>query len=173
MPLRRARQGREPPLEQAKALALRVLAVHARSEAQLRGRLVRAGMTDHCDEVVAWLRRLGYLDDGAYARGRARALLARVGPRMAERRLRAAGIAPELAREAVGAAAEERTAERLPGQSAELALCTAALRLRLRGAELAGIDDRTRARLARFLLGRGFSATAVSRALGLRADVDW
>src|SRR5512146_2503622 len=167
--MRSSRRGSSAPgqltLEDAKAVVLRVLAFHARTEAQVRDRLARAGAGEHADAVVAWLRRLGYLDDAAYARGRARTLLARVGPRVAEQRLRAAGIAAEVARHVVMAETEERARERLPGESAELALCRAALRAKLRGADPAALDERGRARLARFLVGRGFSAAAVSRAL--------
>jgi regulatory protein len=159
-------------LEEAKALVLRVLACHARSEAQLRARLVRDGHAEHADAVIAWLGRCGYLDDGAYARGRARSLLARVGPRMAERRLRAAGIEAGLARAVVATAAEERAAELASEGPAEVILCRAALRARLPGGEPGSLDDRARSRLARFLLGRGFSGAAVSRVLGLRLDVD-
>jgi regulatory protein len=168
----RSRRSREPSLDEAKALALHVLAFHARSEAQLRARLDRAGAAAHADDVVAWLYRLGYLDDGAYARGRARVLLARVGPRMAEQRLRAAGVTPEVVRTAVAGAAEEQARGRLPGESAEVALCRAALRVRLRGAEPAALDARARARLARFLLGRGFSGAAVSRVMAMADDAE-
>jgi regulatory protein len=169
---RRALRRDSGTLEEAKALALRVLARHARSEAQLRARLARAGHAEHADAVMAWLVRCGYLDDRAYARGRARALLARVGPRMAERRLRAEGIEDGLARATVAAAAEERAAQRAPDGPTEVILCRAARRARLRGVEPDALDERDRARLARFLLGRGFSGAAVARVLGLRVDVD-
>ncbi len=164
------------PLEQAKALTLRVLAFHARSERQLRDRLARAGHDDVADEVVAWARRLGYLDDAAYARGRATALLARVGPRLAERRLRAEGIDEQRARAAVAAASEarvdERVPDRRPGEPAEVALCRAAVRRRLRDVDPAGLDDRERSRLVRFLLGRGFSGRAVAAVLGWDGDLE-
>ena len=163
------------PLERARALALRVLAFHARSEAQLRARLARAGLSGSADEVVAWLGRLGYLDDAAFARARARSLVGtgRLGPRMAERRLCAAGIPSEAARAAVAAAVEERAAQTGPGgEPAEVVLCRAAAERRLRDAGLAELDARARARLARYLLGRGFSAAAVQRVLGLRDDVE-
>jgi regulatory protein len=170
------------PLEAAKALALRVLAFHARSEAQLRARLVRAGHEPVADEVLAWARRLGYLDDAAFARGTARALLARLGPRAAERKLRQAGVAAAEAAAAVARAAEERAAERVaergptasraPREAPELTLCRAALARRLRGAGTAGLEPRDRARLARWLLGRGFSGGAVARALDLEAEPD-
>lgn len=162
-----------PPLEDAKALALRVLAFHPRTEAQLRQRLARAGHDGIADDVVAWLARLGYLDDAAYARGRARGLLRRLGPRGAERRLRAEGVAAQLARDAVVEAAEERAAGRPPGEGAEVALCRAALGKRLRGADPADLDERARARVARFLLGRGFSGAAVARVLGPLEAAEW
>jgi regulatory protein len=154
----------ERPLERAKALALRVLAHHARSEAQLRARLERAGHGALAAEVLGWLRRLGYVDDAAFARGRARALVGggRAGPRLAERRLVAAGIPRADARRAVSAA--------LADAGDEAALCRAALDRKLRGADLDALDARARARTVRFLLGRGFSPEIVARVV--RADLD-
>ncbi|HYG68088.1 MAG TPA: RecX family transcriptional regulator, partial [Anaeromyxobacteraceae bacterium] len=95
--------GPATPLERGKALALRFLAARARTEAQVRARLTKAELDEVADEVVAWLRGLGYLDDAAYARARARSLVARgrAGPRLAERRLLAAGIPSASARAAV------------------------------------------------------------------------
>jgi regulatory protein len=170
---RRRRAGPEEaqgtPLERARAMALRVLAFHARTEAQLRARLDRAGLADQVDEVLPWLRRLGYVDDTAWARARARALLAaRSGPRRVEERLRAAGIPAAAARAAVSEAVVERAGE----GGGELALCRAALSAKLRGADPDDLDERARARAARFLLGRGFSGAVVARALGLRQDLD-
>lgn len=151
-------------LEGARALALRVLAFHARSEAQLRERLARAGHEAHAGEVIAWLKRLGYVDDAAYARGRARSLLGsgRGGPRLAERRLLASGIPREDARAAVAAAMAE-LAELGPGAADELALCRAAAERRLRGERASSLDPKARARLARHLLARGFGPEVVSR----------
>ena len=178
---RRGRRGPTPaapgteasPLERARAVALRVLAFHARTEAQLRARLAREGLAEQQDEVLAWLRRLGYVDDAAWARARARALLAaRVGPRRVEVRLRAAGIPGAAARGAVAAALAAQAGARPGREPAELSLCRAALAARLRGADPGGLDERARARAARFLLGRGFSGGAVARVLGLREDVD-
>jgi regulatory protein len=161
----------ESPLERAKALALRVLAFHARTEAQLRARLARAGLADVADEAVAWLARLGYLDDRAFARVRARSLVARgrCGPRLAKRRLADAGVSPDAAEAAVSAALADAAEAGEGRDSPEVALCRVAVARKLRGAEPPP-DDRARARLARFLLGRGFSAEAVRRVLGLAAD---
>jgi regulatory protein len=151
-----------PPLQRARAVALRYLAAAARTEAQLRARLEQAGLAGQADAVIGWLRELRYLDDGAYARGRARTLVAsgRVGPRTAERRLLRAGIGAGAARAAVAGA----LAEEVPG--GEEALCRALAARRAKGTPLDRLEPRARARLARFLLGRGFSPSAVARVLG-------
>jgi regulatory protein len=152
-----------------------VLSSRAHSESQIRDRLARSGFGEQAEEVLGWLRRLGYLDDSAYAQDQARSLLApgRFGPDMAERRLLSAGVDPGTARAAVSAAAERAAAiakeVALPSgapEPAELTLCRAALASKLRGTALASLDERARARLARFLLGRGYSAAAVSCVTG-------
>jgi regulatory protein len=160
-----------PPLARAKAVALRYLASSARTSAQVRARLARAGLAEEADAVEAWLLRLGYLDDAAYARARARALLApgKLGPRLAERRLLVAGIGPGRAREAIAAALAEAGAG-TGGTDAEAGLCRALAERRARTAELAALDPRARQRLARFLLGRGFSGSVVARVLGVFED---
>ncbi|MCX5731777.1 MAG: RecX family transcriptional regulator, partial [Deltaproteobacteria bacterium] len=93
----------ESPQSRARARALRMLAARPRTEAQIRERLTRAGFAEEAGEVVAWLLGLGYLDDAAFARERARVLVApgRLGPRLAELRLAAAGIPRDSARRAV------------------------------------------------------------------------
>jgi regulatory protein len=161
----------DSPAARARAIALRALAARARTEAQVRARLARAGLAGEADGVVAWLRGLGYLDDAAYARARARSLLApgRLGPRLAERRLLAEGILPGPAHEAVAAALGEGGGA---GEPAELALCRALAARRAPGGDPGGLDPRGRARLARFLLGRGFAGPVVARVTGLRADQD-
>jgi regulatory protein len=158
-------------LEEARALALRVLAFHARTEAQVRRRLDQAGHAAHQDEVVAWLLRLGYLDDAAWARATARSLTrpGRLGPAAAERRLVAAGIPPEVAHQEVEEALR-RAARAGSGEPAEVALCRALAAKRAGAVAPAALPDRERARLARFLLGRGFSGEAIQRVLGLWAD---
>jgi regulatory protein len=161
----------DSPLERARALCLRVLAFHARTEAQLRRRLAQAGHAPEADEVVAWLLRLGYLDDAVWARARARSLLApgRLGPRAAERRLLAAGIPAPAARAAVEEVLRSREGEEGTARGgAELALCRALAEKRAR-APLDDLDERARARLARFLLGRGFAGEVVARVVGLSA----
>lgn len=157
----------ETPLARAKAVALRYLAFAARTEAQVRARLAKDGLDAEADAVLGWLRALGYLDDAAYARARARALLGRgrAGPRLAERRLLAAGLTPAEARSAVSAAVAEE-------EGGEVALCRALAEKRARGAPLGALDDRARARLVRFLLGRGFAGPVVARVVGLFSDAE-
>ena len=159
----------DTPLARAKAMALRALAARPRSEAEIRARLRRAGLGDEAAEVVRWLAGLGYLDDRAYAQARARSLLrpGRLGPRLVERRLLAAGVDGALAREAVAGALEAEGG----GARAELALCRALARRRADG-DPEELADREKARLARFLAGRGFSGRAVAQAVGLREDLE-
>jgi regulatory protein len=162
----------QTPQARARAIALRSLAARPRTESWVRARLGRAGLGEVAEEVVAWLRGLGYLDDVALAQARARALLApgRLGPRAAERRLVAAGILPSLAREAVRAALGE--AASVGGGDPETALCRALAERRAGGSDPGALDDRSRRRLARFLLGRGFAGPVVARVLGVWADLD-
>jgi regulatory protein len=155
---------------------LRLVAARARTEAEVRRRLERDGLGEVAAEVAGWLLRLGYLDDAAYARARARSLTApgRLGPRLAERRLVSAGIAPPAARAAVAAALAEADlpGARGGGEAAEAALARALAEKRAGDVPLDALGERDRARLARFLLGRGFSGRAVSRVLGVFLDAD-
>ncbi len=162
----------ETPLARAKAVALRFLASRARTEAQVRARLRRDDLEAQADDVVLWLRHLGYVDDGAWARARARSLVSpgRLGPRLAERRIESAGIPREAAREAVGAAVEEAASELGAEGRGETALCRALASRRAAPHGVDALDDRARRRLSRFLLGRGFSGEAVSRVLGIWED---
>jgi len=160
----------ESPLARARAKALRLLAARPRTAAEIRARLERAGHQAEAGEVVSWLERLGYLDDEAYARARAESLLApgRLGPRMAERRLASAGIPSEMARRAIAGALGAGEGAR----GGEAARCRALAARRAPG-PIGELDERERERLARFLLGRGFSGAAVSETLGVHVDDDY
>lgn len=162
----------QTPRERARAMALRALAHRPRTEAEIRARLARADLSQEADDTVAWLSRLGYLDDAAFARARARGLVigGRAGPRLAERRLLAAGIGEGAARAAVREALEEAAGG--AAVNAEMAHCRALAERRARGADLAALDTRARARLARWLLGRGFAPSVVARVVGTFDDVD-
>ena len=127
----------------------------------MRERLIRAGFAGEEEAVIAWLRDLRYLDDDAFARDRAVGLVApgRLGPRLAEQRLVAAGISREDARRAVREALGDD----------EVARCRTLAERRTRSSA-GGLDDREKARLSRFLLGRGFSGRAVASVLGVYVD---
>lgn len=155
----------QTPLQRAKALALRALAARAHSEKELRRKLAKAELSEVADAAIAWLAGLGYLDDRAFAAGRARALLrpGRIGPRMAEQKLALAGIGRDAAKAAVA-----EVLERAGGRSkGEAGLCRALAERKVKG-DPAGLDERARNKLARFLLGRGFSGEAVRKAVGGR-----
>jgi len=155
----------DSPLAQAKSKALRLLASRPRTAREVRERLLRDGLGAEADAVAEWLRDLGYLDDEAYARDRAERLVARgLGPRLAEERLVSAGVPEALARCAVHEALGPTEA----GQGEAVRCRTLAVRRARR--PLPELDSGERARLARFLLGRGFSAGAVSAALGVPVD---
>jgi regulatory protein len=96
----------------------------------------------------------------------------RFGPRGVERRLRAAGIGAEEARQAVAEALGERS-EEWSGRDEppEVVLCRA-LAERRSGGTMERLADRERARLARFLLRRGFGGAVVARVVGLKEDLD-
>ena len=114
--------------------------------------------------MVAWLRDLRYLDDEAFARDRAGSLVApgRLGPRKAEQRLVAAGIPRDAARRAVR--------EALGDEETNRCRLLAEQRAGAAGAVPDNLGEREKARLSRFLLGRGFSGRAVSAALGVYVD---
>ncbi len=94
--------------------AIRALTVRARSEAELATRLRRRGFPDDVvNEVLARLRRLGYLDDRAFAAAWV-AERRRANPRSAallRRELRSKGVAPEIVEEVVQVGEEEDLAE--------------------------------------------------------------
>jgi regulatory protein len=174
MPRGRARQSAardQEPLPRAKALALRLLAIRARTEAQIRARLAREELSEQAEEVLAWLRTLRYLDDGAYARAQARSLLVpgKLGPLKVERRLVQAGLDPTVARAAVREALAGEAGT--PPAAAERELCRTLAERRARE-PLDQLDDRARARLARFLAGRGFGGSVISAVLGIHVDVE-
>ena len=149
--------------DDARKRALRLLAAEPRTVAELKERLGQAGVAHSDSEaVVEEMSRAGYLDDTAYAEGRASSLLAngKNGPRQVGAKLRAKGVSTEIAERAVK--------EAVSGTSQEELAKTA----------LAGRDygpkatEKANARAARFLLRRGFSGAVVARLLQLPDDVD-
>jgi regulatory protein len=143
----------------AEEKAFRLLTLRAHSEKELRAKLRAGGFADAAvDQAVGRCRELGYLNDEAFARQRARMLA--VGRLAGDRRialdLRERGIDPELAgrviaeiREELG---EEEAAKRL-------------LRKRTEGRPIAALDDREKARVARGLMGKGFPTGLILKTL--------
>lgn len=99
--------------------ALHLLGYRARSEGELRGRLVLHG---HCEEVVeavvVRLGELGYLDDKEFARGMANQKAHKYGPRRVSLELRRVGVDAATAEEAVGEAFRDHSEEEAAREAA-------------------------------------------------------
>jgi regulatory protein len=146
--------------------ALRLLSMRARTRQELQQALARkqhppAAIASALERVQA----LGYLDDARYARARAESLLGegKMGPQGVAQRLRARGIPAEVVRSAL--------------QDAERALdfdpvATARALLERRGLFTPGrtLTDKEKAKAARILAARGFSAAVAERLLGTALD---
>ncbi len=102
------------------------------------------------------------MDDRETARARARTLIERgTGPRLAERKLAAQGIADQDARSAVDEA---------KGEAGEDELAARALQRRLRGRTPR--DEKEKRRLLRALIAKGHRPGAAARALGMEWEGD-
>jgi regulatory protein len=135
--------------------ALRLLTARPRSRSRLEERLRDAGHpAAEVEAALARVTALGYLDDRAFARSQAEALLARFSPRAVELKLTALGLPPQLAAEAVAAL-----------QADESALARSILEKRFGRGPLEG---KAAAKAARFLLGRGFDEDLVEKLVGVR-----
>jgi regulatory protein len=143
--------------------ALRLLALRSRTAQELDRALEKAGVAQPGREsALARLRELGYINDREAARVRARARIARGdAPRLAEKRLAAAGIDEADAREAAVEAADGAGEEELAAK---------ALQRRLRGREPE--DTRDKQRLLRALVAKGHRPSAAAKALGIEWDGD-
>jgi regulatory protein len=134
----------ERPL--AMTRALNMLGYRARSEGEIRTRLARHGYApETLDAVVARLKELSYLDDGQFARQRAREKARKYGPRRVAADLLQSGVGREVAAEAV--------AEEFEGRS-ELEDARSAAARRYNGV---GSEAEAR-RVYGFLARRGYSA---------------
>lgn len=141
------------------AYATDLLARAPRTERDLRARLTRPKWSrpEHVEEVIAALRRYGYIDDEEYARryAEARATSGRSGARRIRLELRAKGVAD---RETIERAVAEAT-ERAPEAEAIDAL----IAKRLRGRDASDLAELKRMR--DFLLRRGFDPETVRERL--------
>ncbi len=143
----------EDPQERALKKAYRLLALRSHSGMELSAKLRTAGFAESVIAgTLARCRELGYLDDGRFARQRARELAVNrlLGDRRIALDLREKGIPEDLCREAIAAAREELDA----GEAIERLL-----QKKLPATVGApGTDHRRqKERIIRGLLGKGFS----------------
>ncbi|MCX7622864.1 MAG: recombination regulator RecX [Thermomicrobium sp.] len=154
---------RASALEAAQEVALRLLAVRPRSEAELATRLRRKGYASEIiEDVLRRLRMLGYLDDRAFAEAwvTQRRRSNPRGPKLLRRELRDKGIAPDLIEAVVPAEPEEEL--RLAREVA-----------RKHWPRLASLDRAVaRRRLAGLLERRGFSWTTIRSVLSEYTEID-
>jgi regulatory protein len=149
----------DPLREKAEKKAYRLLALRAHSEKELRAKLREGGFAESVVAgVVEKCRGLGYLDDGKFARQRARELAVNrlAGDRRIAVDLRERGIVEELTREAIAAVREELSEEEALDRL---------LRKRSKGMAIAAMDNRGKARLARGLMGKGFPTSLIFQKL--------
>jgi regulatory protein len=149
----------ERELGRAETKAFRLLTLRAHSEKELRAKLHAGGFAGVVVErAVGRCRELGYLNDEAFARQRARMLA--VGRLAGDRRITLdlrergidAGLAAQVLAEVRGELGEEEAAERL-------------LRRKTRGRPVAALTNREKARLARGLMGKGFPTGLILKTL--------
>lgn len=142
----------------AKESALRLLAVRARSEGELKDRLRRKGFDEELTAgVVLALSEVGLVDDEAFARAWAdeRVRLRPVGPRR---------LAQELVAKKIGRDLAARVVDETFREHSELELARRVLQKKTRVS--GGGDARKhRARLHSFLIRRGFSYEVASAVL--------
>ncbi|RPJ64445.1 MAG: RecX family transcriptional regulator [Acidobacteria bacterium] len=147
------------PVRSAYAAALAMLARRELSEAQVRERLARREHEPPAiDEAVTRLKAAGALDDRrvALAAARTEAQVRSRGRARVLQRVRALGIDPELASQAV---------DEVFAAVDEDALLERALARRLRGPAARITDPALFRRLFQQLVRQGFSPSAVSRTL--------
>lgn len=150
-------RGREPDTPEAAALAAasRILSARDHGAGELRQKLLRKGHAlPAVEAALAALAGRGLLDDAAAAARLLEEELARGnGPLKVRAKLRARGITAEPPRDPE---AEEASLRAL---------------LRRRRVDAAALTDpAARAKISRFLRGRGYGAAAVARVLGEPQD---
>jgi regulatory protein len=146
-------------LGRAEGKAFRLLTLRAHSEKELRAKLQAGGFsTTVVGEVLRRCRDLGYLNEEAFAKQRARVLAIsrlagdrRIALDLRERGIDA-GLAARVIAEVRGELGEEEAAKRL-------------LRKKIRGRPVAALNDREKARLARGLMGKGFPTGLILKTL--------
>ncbi len=143
----------------AEGKAFRLLTLRAHSEKELRAKLRAGGFAAPVVEgVIRRCRELGYLNDEAFARQRARVLAVnrlagdrRIAFDLRERGIDA-GLSAQVIAEVRGELDEEEAAKRL-------------LRKKIRERPVAALTEREKAGLARSLMGKGFPMGLILKTL--------
>jgi regulatory protein len=146
--------------KRARERALRLLALRARSRAELQKKLAEREFTKSAiDRVLENLGELGYLDDEAFAVNRARHLAVNrlYGDRKIEEQLREKGIDREAAKAAIREVREE-----FP----ELEGIARSASKKLQGRGIDGLNKKERLALARTLQGKGYHLGLILDYLG-------
>jgi regulatory protein len=154
----RSRAGEEEDAEeQARARCLRLLALRARSAAELRQRLIAAGFGRQViAAVLSSLQQAGLVDDEEFARGWVGARGSTRGKAKLRWELRQKGVSPAIIRRVVDEGIDE-------GSEIEAAREVVRRRVAAKGA--AGLAPQELARLQRLLRGRGFGYGVVEQVL--------
>jgi regulatory protein len=140
-------------------MALRLLAVRARSVKEIRTRLTEKVVDCAVlEKVIEKLLDLNYLDDSDFAGQWSRHLAFNLlyGNRRIEASLREKGIPEEIIRKAISENREELD---------EKAALRRVLDKKIKGMETQNLDRKQRAKLARLLAGRGFPTSLIYEAL--------
>ena len=146
-------------------LALRWLKIRDRSEVELRRKFREKGVEpEQVDATIEKLKGLDLLSDTRFAAGRAGSLVrgGRYGPRAVKAKLTQAGVARGTVDGAVTEAMSTRD---------ELEMARTALQKK-HPLSIGTKDQKLRAKAVRFLLGRGFNANVVSKALQVEIELD-
>jgi regulatory protein len=146
-------------LGRAEGKAFRLLTLRAHSEKELRAKLRAGGFADAVVErVIRRCRELGYLNDEAFARQRARVLA--VSRLAGDRR-----IALDLRERGIDAGLSARVIAEVRGELGEEEAAKRLLRKKIRGRPVAALTEREKARLARGLMGKGFPTGLILKTL--------
>ncbi len=154
----------DPPSGRALQKALRFLSLRGRSTSELRAKLREKGFPDSdIARVTARLADLGYLDDAAFARDRARNLAVNrfYGNRRIEQDLMEKGVPEGFIRQAITGARLE-----MPEREALDIL----VGKKLRGRKIRELDRREKQRLAQSMIGKGFPAGMIFEVLGNKEE---
>lgn len=145
--------------DRAMNMALRLLAVRARSVKEIRAKLADKGVDGPVlEKVIEKLLDLNYLDDVAFAGQWTRHLAFNLlyGNRRIEASLREKGVPEEIIRRSISENREELE---------EKAALRRILNKKIKGLNAQNLDRKQKARLARMLAGRGFSTGLIYEAL--------